>query len=187
MELRLEREEVVSEVERISGQNVMACYQCGACTASCPVAFSMDLKPYQVMRLLQLGRSEDVLRALTPWICASCYNCTVECPRGIKVTSVMYALRELALRRGVAPRGAMGPAFVTTFFGQVLKRGRVHEAPLMTFTALKSRPLSLLPKAPLGLRLFLKRRMPLLGEKVKRIWEIEAIRKRLEGTETERV
>lgn len=180
VEIRLERDEIAVEVERISGQNIMACYQCGACTASCPVASSMDLRPNQVMRLLQLGKSEDVLRALTPWICASCYNCQVECPRGIKVTSVMYALRELALKRGLAPRGAMGPAFVTTFLGQVLKRGRVHEAPLMTLTALKSRPLSLLPKAPLGLRLFLKRRMPLVGEKVRRIREIETIRRGLE-------
>lgn len=175
MELRLERDEVAEEVGRISGQNIMACYQCGACTASCPVAFSMELKPHQAMRLLQLGRSEEVLEAVFPWICASCYNCTVECPRGVKVTAVMYAVRELALRRGKAPKRAMGPAFVSTFFGQVLKRGRVHEAPLMTLTALRSNPLSLLRKAPLGLRLFLKGRMPLLGEKVRRIWEVKQI------------
>ena len=181
MELRLERDEIAREIERISGQNLMACYQCGACTASCPVAFAMDLKPHQAMRLLQLGQSEKVLRALTPWICASCYNCAVECPRGVQLTAVMSAVRELALKRGLAPKGAMGPAFVTTFLGQILKRGRAHEAPLMTLTALKSRPLSLLPKAPLGLRLFLKRRMPLLGEKVRRLWEIEAIKKGVKG------
>ena len=181
MELRLGREEVVLEVERISGQNLMACYQCGACTASCPVAFSMDLKPHQVMRLLQLGRWEEVLRARSPWVCASCYNCTVECPRGIQLTAVMYAVRELALRKGLSPKGAMGPAFVTTFFGQVLKRGRAHEAPLLTLTALKSKPFSLLPKAPLGLRLFLKRRLPLFGERVRKMWEIEAIRRGLKG------
>lgn len=179
-EVRLE-EGVAQEVERLSGQKVMACYQCGACTSSCPVAFTMELKPNQVMRLLQLGELEGVLRANTAWICASCYNCTVECPRGIRVTGVMYALRELGMRRGILPKGAMGPAFFSTFLRQILSRGRVHEGLLITLTALKSRPLSLLPKAPLGLRLFLKGRMVLLGERTRRIWEIEAIRKRMRG------
>ena len=49
MKIELTRQMVHNEfakkVELISGQNLFTCYQCGNCTAGCPVAFAMEVGP----------------------------------------------------------------------------------------------------------------------------------------------
>jgi len=94
-----EEEEIVAKVEEISGQNIMLCYQCGQCSASCPMADYMDLIPSRVMKMLQLGMVDDVFKANTMWICATCLKCSVMCPKDIDVAAVMEALRQIVLRR----------------------------------------------------------------------------------------
>lgn len=92
------RGEFVSQVETISGQDLLACNQCGKCSAGCPVAFSMDLLPNQVIRLSQLG-IEDVLQSQTIWTCAACLTCVARCPKGIDLPRLMEALRILSLEK----------------------------------------------------------------------------------------
>jgi len=58
----------------------------------------MDLSPTQVIRLVQLGAIEKILASNTYWVCATCFNCYVGCPRGINITKVMEALRQIKLR-----------------------------------------------------------------------------------------
>jgi len=41
---------------------------------------------------------EEALDSKTPWVCITCFNCEVRCPRGIDVANVMEALRQVALR-----------------------------------------------------------------------------------------
>ena len=94
--------EFVKEIELTSGQNLLACNQCGKCSAGCPVAESLDVLPSAVIRLAQLG-IEDVLEAQTLWSCASCLTCVSRCPKGVDLPRVMEALRTIALRRGIQP------------------------------------------------------------------------------------
>jgi len=61
----------------------------------------MDIPPNQVIRMIQLNML-DVLNAKTIWICASCYNCTVRCPREIDIARVINALRNIKMRKGEA-------------------------------------------------------------------------------------
>lgn len=86
------RGDFVSQVETISGQSLLACNQCGKCSAGCPVAFSMDILPNQAIRLAQLG-IQDVLESQTIWTCAACLTCVSRCPKGIDLPRVMEALR----------------------------------------------------------------------------------------------
>jgi heterodisulfide reductase subunit C len=88
----------VRQVETISGENLLACNQCGKCSAGCPVAFGMDMLPSQVIRLAQLG-IEDVIESQTIWVCASCLTCMARCPKGIDLSKVMEALRVISLER----------------------------------------------------------------------------------------
>ena len=83
----------------ISGQCFSACYQCGNCSAGCPVRESMDLPPHVVIRCLQLGCLGELDGVNTPWICASCQGCSVRCPRGVDIARAMEALRQIVLRR----------------------------------------------------------------------------------------
>lgn len=88
---------LIRKVESLSGQKIALCYQCGKCSATCPMAYKMDLLPHQVMRYLQLGLRE-VFQANSYWFCATCFSCQTECPRGIDVSKVCEALRTVKLR-----------------------------------------------------------------------------------------
>lgn len=90
--------EFVNEITTISGQNLLACNQCGKCSAGCPLVFSMDILPNQVLRFTQLGL-EEVLQSQTIWTCAACLTCVSRCPKGIDLPRVMEALRQIYLER----------------------------------------------------------------------------------------
>ena len=93
--------EIMRKIEEISGENVMLCYQCGKCSSSCPMADDMDYLPNQVMKFIQIGAAEKMMESNTPWICAECFNCTVECPKGIDIAAVMEGLRVYVLRKNI--------------------------------------------------------------------------------------
>ncbi len=89
---------IVDKIEEISGQNVFACYQCGMCSAGCPMADEMDLLPNQVLHALQV-RDPEAMTANSMWVCASCYTCQVRCPKGVDLAKVMEAMRQIYLRK----------------------------------------------------------------------------------------
>lgn len=92
--------EFLEKIEEISGETVTLCEQCGTCSGSCPVVIEMDLTPSQMMRKVQLGQ-EDVMDTQVMWMCATCFTCTVRCPRNIDIAKVAEALRQVKLRQAV--------------------------------------------------------------------------------------
>src|SRR5512136_2030651 len=103
MKIELTRDKVHNEftkkVELISGQNLFACYQCGNCTAGCPVSFAMEVGPHEVIRYTLLGLEDEALNVNTFWLCASCLQCTSRCPKGVDIARIMDALRVIILRK----------------------------------------------------------------------------------------
>lgn len=104
MKIKLSNKDIGSEavqlVERISGEVMMRCYQCGNCSGGCPVSFAMEVPPTQVMRLMQLGRVEELQRANSMWLCVGCLQCYSRCPQSVSVANVLEALRQMTLRKG---------------------------------------------------------------------------------------
>ncbi|MCS7364115.1 MAG: 4Fe-4S dicluster domain-containing protein [archaeon GB-1867-035] len=92
---------LAAKVYELSGENVYLCYQCGMCSGSCPLVSVMDIPPNQVIRMIQLNM-EEVLDSKTIWICASCYNCTIRCPRGLDPAKIINALRNIKMRKGIS-------------------------------------------------------------------------------------
>ncbi len=92
--------DLLRRLEELSGQEVMACYQCGNCSAGCPAAGAMDLLPNLIIRLLQLGQVEAALRSRAIWYCAACLQCEARCPKGIDLARLTEALRTIALEKG---------------------------------------------------------------------------------------
>jgi len=93
--------EFLAKVSKLSGQPITRCDQCGICSGSCPMVDEMDITPSQLMRMVQLGQEEEVLGTKAMWLCASCYTCTVRCPRGLDVSKVAEALRQITLRQAI--------------------------------------------------------------------------------------
>ena len=89
----------VSKVEEISGQNLLACYQCGKCSAGCPAVSEMDILPNQIIRYAQLGFKDELLQSKSIWVCASCFTCNARCPKGINIAEVIEAIRQILLRK----------------------------------------------------------------------------------------
>jgi heterodisulfide reductase subunit C len=89
----------IGKVEELSGQNLLACYQCGKCSAGCPAVSQMDILPNQIIRYAQLGLKEELLESKSIWICASCFTCNARCPKGINIAEVIEALRQILLRK----------------------------------------------------------------------------------------
>ena len=89
----------IEKVEQLSGEKVLSCYQCGKCSAGCPVVSAMDILPNQIIRLVQLG-DEDVLNCKAIWFCASCFVCASRCPKDIDISKVAESLRSIKLRKG---------------------------------------------------------------------------------------
>ncbi len=91
----------VKKVEEISGETLPSCYQCGKCSAGCPMSFAMDLLPNQIIHLVRLGLEEDIAKSKTIWLCASCLTCSVRCPRGVDLSRIMEALRLITTRKNI--------------------------------------------------------------------------------------
>lgn len=95
-----ENVDFLDKINELSGETVTLCDQCGTCSGSCPMVSEMDITPSQLMRMVQLGQME-VMDSKAMWICASCFACTVRCPRGLDVAKVAEALRQVKLRQAI--------------------------------------------------------------------------------------
>jgi heterodisulfide reductase subunit C len=131
MEQERLRPAIVEAVEQLSDQDVRNCYQCGKCSAGCPIAEYMDLLPNQVIRLLQLGLADEALRTRTIWLCASCETCTTRCPREVDLAAVMDGLRNVAAEQGVRSRERAVTLFNRIFLHLVKRYGRIFEMELI--------------------------------------------------------
>lgn len=123
----------IERVRRLSGQDVRRCYQCGKCSAGCAVhnAKGMDVSPNRIMRMVQLGMEEAVLKTKTIWACVLCSTCTTRCPRDIDIARVMDALRIMSKERNTFVVNAKNAnTFHETFMNSIMRFGRVYEAGL---------------------------------------------------------
>ena len=92
--------EFLEKIIELSGEIITLCDQCGTCSGGCPFITEMDVNPSQIMRQVMLGQ-KDIMNTKTMWICASCFTCTVRCPRDLDVSKVSEALRQVKLREAI--------------------------------------------------------------------------------------
>ena len=88
----------IEKVEAWSQQELLACYQCGKCSAGCPMAKYMDILPHQIIRYAQLGLEKELLSSEAIWLCVSCLTCNTRCPKGVHIAEVIEAVRQVRLR-----------------------------------------------------------------------------------------
>ena len=177
--------QLLNSVENRSGQKILACYQCGKCSAGCRAAYAMDLAPRQIMRGIQVGLEGEVLTCNSFWVCLSCQVCSARCPREIDIARVMESLRQLAIAEGTKPPEKEVAVFHRIFLKIIRCRGRLYEAGLAGLYNLLSKHLfanlSLLPA------MLRKGKLSIMPPKVKGIKKVRAIFDKVKEIEAEKV
>ncbi|MGE5416208.1 MAG: 4Fe-4S dicluster domain-containing protein [Acidobacteriota bacterium] len=171
-----ESREFIKAVEVASGTRTSLCYQCGKCSAGCPVAFAMDYTPRQIIRLLQLGLVDEAVNADSIWICATCETCSSRCPRGVEIASLMDTLRREALHRGIITDHEVND-FNKSFLNSVERFGRLHEASMVIEYNL--RIVKPLKDAELSPQMLKRGKLKILPEKIKGQKAVKAIFQRV--------
>jgi len=129
--------EFAALVEGESHANLMACLQCQKCTSGCPVAAMADIKPHEIVRMVQFGQRDELLGSRMLWQCTSCQTCATRCPQQVSVAAINDELRRLSVVAKTPSRSA-APVFNDIFMKSVRKRGRMHEAGLMAAFKLRT-------------------------------------------------
>lgn len=151
-----------------------ACIQCGTCSGSCPSADAMDHTPRALFALVRAGMREEVLRSNTPWMCVACYLCVVRCPQEVRIPDVMYALKGMAARDGLAP-DSTAPGFSRTFVANIHAFGRSYEVGLVARHYLRHFPLRLPGLAPASIGMVASGRMALRPHRIRGVTGLRAI------------
>ena len=174
--LKIEDLNFLDEVEdRTAGDaRLDMCIQCGTCGGSCPSAMDMDHTPRALFAKIRAGRREEVLSSNTPWICVSCYFCTVRCPQDVHITDIMYTIKSMAIEEKQY-KDAVAPEFSQTFIDMVENYGRSFELGLATRHYLKHFPTRLPGMAPMGLGMLTKRRMDMTPTRIENLDQLNAI------------
>ena len=151
------------------GTPVDACMQCGTCSGTCPAVEFMSHSPREIIALIRADARADVLSSPTIWCCASCYQCTVRCPRGIDIAGLMYALKRYSMWKKQYPEDAIGPVFSETFVKTIFRAGRSYEPVLATAYVFTYGVPEMLQEAYTATSLMLKGRIPLVPPRIKRL------------------
>ena len=89
----------IEEIGKFGGASLKKCFQCGSCTAICPVASESSKFPRRLIRDVQLGLKDRVRRSLDPWLCFYCGECSETCPRDADPGEVMMAVRRYQIAK----------------------------------------------------------------------------------------
>lgn len=170
----------LEEIVELTGQDPFECYQCGKCSAGCPIREYMDYAPNQIIRFVQLGLLDKALHSKTIWLCASCLTCSTRCPQLFDLAQFMDSLRELAIQRGIKPADSDVIKFHEAFLKQIEKNGRAHEFGLIRDYKLTT--FHLFQDVDVAPSMFFKRKISIRPHKVK---NLEAIQKLFERAKKE--
>jgi heterodisulfide reductase subunit B len=118
--------------QKVEGNLVSACYQCGACVGDCPATtYGSGFNPREIMLKVLYGLADELLTADTVlWQCTNCYNCQERCPQEVKPVEVIIALKNMLADRSIYPESgakvihAFETTGRTTLLGPAVDRER---------------------------------------------------------------
>lgn len=91
---------------RRGGEGIKACFACKACTATCPIEpLDEQYDPRKIIRMALLGMKDEVVKQGFVWLCSGCYGCQEACPQDVRLTEVMFVIKNLAVAEACVPPG----------------------------------------------------------------------------------
>jgi len=154
------------EISKIPGaEKIMLCFQCGTCTADCPIArFDDFYRPRKLIRMTQLGLKDKLLSNDVIWLCSTCFTCIDHCPQDVGIASIVRALRNLSVKERDMP------VVYKELASNIRKTGYAYMIPGLRLKKREEKELPSLPKANL--------------ENLMKLFDITGLSKMLERVET---
>jgi heterodisulfide reductase subunit C2 len=149
------------------------CYQCGKCSAGCPMAPEMDLLPHQLVRHAVLGNSDRILNSKSIWLCLSCHTCGARCPNGIDVPALLDPIRHQVVQKKINTKESQVPAFHSIFMKTIRMFGRVHELSLIGLYKMKTK--TYFNDMELGMQMFKKGRIHIMPHRSSHLSEVKEV------------
>jgi len=133
------------EISKLPGaEKVMLCFQCGTCTADCPIArFDDFYRPRKLIRMTQLGLKDKLLSNDVIWLCSTCFTCIDHCPQDVGIASIVRVLRNLTVKERNMP------VVYEELASNIRKTGYAYVIPGLRLKKREEEGLPSLPKANL--------------------------------------
>jgi heterodisulfide reductase subunit C len=163
----------VEQVSELSHQNVRRCYYCLRCSAGCPAAYAMEITPAQILKMVQLGQKDALLRSSAIWLCIGCETCGTRCPNEIHAGAVIDTLRHIAIDQGVTPAERSVFKMHQAFLDSIRTWGRLHELTMILQHKITSR--DLFSNLDMGLDMFIKGKIHPLPKRIKGMDQIKRL------------
>jgi heterodisulfide reductase subunit C len=90
------REKILS---KLGGRELVNCFQCLKCTSGCTALKLLELKPHEIVKLVNLGFVDELALSDIIWTCVTCLKCVQRCPQKASPYHAIMALRNLAVER----------------------------------------------------------------------------------------
>ena len=88
---------LITDLQKFGAADINACFSCGNCTAICPLADSDAMFPRKLIRLAQVGLTDDLVSSKELWTCYGCGVCTTRCPQQADPGEFMGTARRYAI------------------------------------------------------------------------------------------
>lgn len=84
---------------KLTSKGLVNCFQCIKCTSGCTALKLLELKPHEIVKLVNLGFIDELASSDIIWTCVTCLKCFQRCPQKASPYHVIMALRNLAVER----------------------------------------------------------------------------------------
>jgi nitrate reductase gamma subunit/ferredoxin len=88
---------VLRDMKSYGAFDISACFNCGNCTAVCPLSQDSVAFPRRMIRYAQLGQRSNVVASRELWLCYYCAECSDTCPRQAEPGEFMASARRFAI------------------------------------------------------------------------------------------
>ncbi len=88
---------LIKDIKRYGAFDISSCFNCGNCTAVCPLSEGNDAFPRRPIRYAQLGLKQHLISNKELWLCHHCGECSETCPRQAGPAEFMAAARRYAI------------------------------------------------------------------------------------------
>ena len=109
---------LIKDIKKFGAFDISACYNCGNCTAVCPLSKDGESFPRKMIRYSQVGMKDKLLGSTELWLCYYCGECSDTCPREAEPGELMAAARRYAIA-SYEPIGLARALFTNNVFAWI--------------------------------------------------------------------